>query len=112
MGYLKPTTIFLTFDVIDLYTMIPRDGALMAWEEFLCKHAQNGRLKGMTIDTLMKITMNLANIYMLKWKQPWVKHQKHHNEFYSRYIISNLSIEQSNQLLHKADQQDENIRIS
>lgn len=97
LGYLKSTTIFITFDVSDLYTMIPRNGALVALEEFLCRHVQNGRIEGMTIDTLMKMarlvldtncfvfenkyyqqirggamgspfTMTLANIYMLKWE--------------------------------------------
>ena len=110
--------------------MIPRDGALIVLEEFLCKYAQNGFIHGMTIDTLMKMarlvldtncfafenkyyqqirggamgspfTMTLANIYMLKWKQPLIGNQKRHNELYGRYIddvfmTSNLSLE-SNQ---------------
>ena len=29
-SYLLPTTLFITFDVQDLYTMIPRDGAIDA----------------------------------------------------------------------------------
>jgi dimeric dUTPase (all-alpha-NTP-PPase superfamily) len=29
IGRLSPTTTFITFDVADLYTMIPRDGALL-----------------------------------------------------------------------------------
>ena len=115
LGYLTPTTTFVTFDVAALYTMIPRDGALIVLEEFLCKYAQNGLIHGMTIDTLMNMTssvldtncfvyenkyyqqirggavgspfaMTLANIYMLKWKQRLIGNQKRHNELYGRYI--------------------------
>lgn len=114
-GHLKPTTLFITFDVTDLYTMIPRNGALIVLEEFLYRHAQNGRIAGMTIDTLMKtarlvldtncfvfenkyyqqirggamgspFTMTLANIYMFKWEQPLIAHPQDQNEFYGRYI--------------------------
>jgi hypothetical protein len=75
--------------------MIPRDEALQVLQQFLFKYAQNGKINGMTIDTLMKMarlvlntncfvyqnkyyqqirdgamgspfTMTLANIYMLK----------------------------------------------
>ena len=113
LGHLSPTTTFITFDVTDLYTMIPRDGALQVLEQFLCKHARNGRINGMTVDTLMKMarlvldtncfefegkyyqqirggamgspfTMTLANIYMLKWEQLLIEHQKFHNELYGR----------------------------
>ena len=112
-GRLLPTTKFITFDVADLYTMIPRDGALVALLQFLRKHAINGRIHNMTIDTLMKMarlvldtncfvfedkyyqqirggamgspfTMTLANIYMLKWEQFLIEHQKFHNELYGR----------------------------
>ena len=91
--------------------MIRREGALMILEEFLCKYAQNDLIHGMKIDTLMNMThslldtnffafedkyyqqirggamgspftMTLANVYMLKWEQPLIAHQKHHNELY------------------------------
>ena len=55
LGHLSPTTTFITFDVTDLYTMIPRGGALQVLEQFLCTHARNGRINGMTVDTLMKM---------------------------------------------------------
>ena len=104
VGRLSSSTTFITFDVADLYTMIPRDGALLILERFLCKYANQGRIHGMTIDTLMKMarlvldtncfvfdgkyyqqirggamgspfTMTLANIYMLHWEQPLIEHQ-------------------------------------
>jgi hypothetical protein len=54
-------------------------------------------------------TMRLANIYMLKWEQPLITHQKRHNELYVRYIddvfmTSNLPLDQINLLLDEADQ--------
>ncbi|CAF1448082.1 unnamed protein product, partial [Adineta steineri] len=114
-GRLLPTTLFVTFDVSNLYTMIPRDGAILALQKFLAKHAENRRIHGMTIDTITKLarlvldtnsflfenkyyqqirggamgspfTMTLANIYMLEWEQPLVEYQNIHNQLYGRYI--------------------------
>jgi hypothetical protein len=113
LGRLSPSNTFITFDVADLYTMIPRDGALIALRQFLRKHARNDRINGMTIDKIMKMaplvldtncivfngkyyqqircgamgspfTMTSANIYMLKWEQLLIEHQKFHNELYGR----------------------------
>jgi hypothetical protein len=112
-GRLLPTTNFITFDVTDLYTMIPRNGALLTLERFLCQHSKQGKINNMTIDTIMKMarlildtncfayedkyylqtrggamgspfTMTLANIYMLEWEQPLVNHQNSHSELYGR----------------------------
>lgn len=114
---LLSTTKFITFDVADLYTMIPRDGVLLILKDFLLEHTTgNGRINGMTIDTLMKMarlvldtncfvfenkyyqqirggamgspfTMTLANIYMLKWEQSLIEYQNVHKEFYGRYVV-------------------------
>jgi hypothetical protein len=118
-GRLLPTTLFITFDVCNLYTMIPHDGAIIALQKFLCKHAENRRIHGMTIDTITRLarlvldtncflyenkyyqqirggamgspfTMTLANIYMLEWEQPLLAYQKTHNELYGRYVLYNL----------------------
>jgi hypothetical protein len=43
-GHLKPTTNFITADVIDLYTMIPRNGALEALARFCIKHSKQGKI--------------------------------------------------------------------
>ncbi|CAF1391421.1 unnamed protein product [Rotaria sp. Silwood1] len=114
-GRLLPTTLFVTFDVTNLYTMIPRDGAIFALQKFLHKHGENRRIHGMTIDTITRLarlvldtncfvyekkyyqqirggamgspfTMTLANIYMWEWEQSLIEHQKVHNELYGRYI--------------------------
>jgi hypothetical protein len=115
-GRLSPTTLFVTFDVTNLYTMIPRDGAIFALQKFLSEHADNGRIHGMTINTITKLvrlildtnyflyenkyyqqirggamgspfTMTLANIYMLEWEQSLIEHQQMHNEIYGRYVV-------------------------
>ncbi|CAF1623403.1 unnamed protein product [Adineta steineri] len=146
LGLLTPTTNFITFDVTDLYTMIPRNGALVALEEFLNERTKNGRINGMTINTLMKLaetvldtnsfvyegkyykqirggamgspfTMTLANIYMLKWEQSLIQHQKAHNELYGRYIddvfmTTNLPLNQINILLDQVNNADANINIT
>ena len=112
-GQLLPSTLFVTFDVADLYTMIPRDGALAALNRFLQKHATGGKIKNMKISILIKmvelvldtncfafenkyyrqirggamgspLTMTLANIYMFEWEQPLIGFQKCHRELYGR----------------------------
>ncbi len=57
LGLLSPTTNFIPFDVADLYTMITRDGALIALQQILLKHARNDRINGMTIDTINRFVV-------------------------------------------------------
>ncbi|CAF3877360.1 unnamed protein product [Rotaria sp. Silwood1] len=113
--YLTSTTLFVIFDVDDLYTMIPRDGALAALSRFCTKYATNKKIGNLTIDTILRLarvvldtnsfaykdkyyrqikggamgspfTMILANIYMFDWKQDLSKHQTLHKEIYGRHI--------------------------
>jgi hypothetical protein len=117
-GRLQSTTLFITFDVSDLYTMIPQDGALLALGRFLSRNAVEGRIANMNIDVIMKmarlvlntncfafenkyyqqirggamgspLTMTLANIYMLEWEQPLIEHQRTEHEVYGRYVWMN-----------------------
>jgi hypothetical protein len=112
-GRLSSTTVFVTFDVTDLYTMIPRNGALEALGRFLCQHSLNGKFGNLSVDTILKLarlvldtnyfvydnkyyrqikggamgsafTMTLANVYMLEWEQPLVEMQICHRELYGR----------------------------
>ena len=112
-GCMSKTTHFVTFDVSDLYTMIPRNGAIEALARFLSKHSKNGAIGNLEIDTILRLarlvldtncfdydnkyykqirggamgspfTMVLANIYMLEWEQPLIEHQQRHNELYGR----------------------------
>lgn len=112
-GRLKPTTHFITMDVENLYTMIPREGALQALLRFLEKHTICGKMGPFNIHNLMKMarvildnnyfvynekyyrqvrggamgsafTQVLANIYMLEWEQDLIEHQRSHREIYGR----------------------------
>lgn len=114
-GLLLPTTVFLTSDVQNLYTMIPIDGSLAALGHFLSQHIHENQILGMTIDTIMKMarivlntncfffenkyyqqirggamgspfTMTLANIYMLQWEQVLIEYQQSHHELYGRSV--------------------------
>ena len=115
-GRLLPTTLFFTFDVADLYTMIPRQGALEALMRFLVKHLHRGRIGTLSINDIMRMarlvldtnyfaykdkyylqirggamgsafTMTLANIYMLEWEQSLVEHQQAYDELYGRSVL-------------------------
>ncbi|CAF4948322.1 unnamed protein product [Rotaria sp. Silwood1] len=114
-GYLKPTTKFMTGDVENLYSMIPREGGINALIRFLEKHSKYQRIGPFTIDMILKMarlildtnyfayenkyyhqkrggamgsafTQVYANIYMLEWEQKLIQHQSSKNEIYGRYI--------------------------
>ncbi|CAF1164425.1 unnamed protein product, partial [Adineta ricciae] len=113
-GLLKPTTFFCTFDIRNLYTMLPQDEALNILIEFLYVHGYR-KVKGMALDTIRKLativlkdnvfvygnkiyqqrtggamgssfTLTLANIFMWKWQKEFVRRQDITGEFYGRYI--------------------------
>jgi hypothetical protein len=115
-GRLKPTTLFVTFDVTNLYTMIPRQGALEALIGFLEKYSKHGKIGTLSINDILRMarlvldtncfayegkyyqqirggamgsafTQTLANIYMLKWEQPLIKHQQLYSELYGRSVF-------------------------
>ena len=112
-GHFKTTTKFITADVTDLYTMIPRQGALDALARFCIKHALGGKIGTLAVDHIMRIarlildtnyfayndkyyrqvrggamgsafTQVLANIYMLEWEQELIAYQLAKNEIYGR----------------------------
>ncbi|CAF4572884.1 unnamed protein product, partial [Rotaria sp. Silwood2] len=114
-GYLNSTTLFIVFDVTDLYTMIPRDGAIAALTRFCEKNAIHGKIGTLKISTVIQLacvvldtnsfaykdkyyrqikggamgspfTMVLANIYMLEWEQKLIQHQQVNHGIYGRYI--------------------------
>ncbi|CAF3969206.1 unnamed protein product [Rotaria sordida] len=113
--YLTSTTQFITADVKDLYTMIPRDGAIAALIRFLEKYSYHGKIGTLSIDHIVRMarlildtnyfayektyyrqkrggamgsafTQVLANIYMLEWEQDLIRYQTQHHEIYGRYI--------------------------
>jgi hypothetical protein len=112
-GHLRSSTQFITFDVTDLYTMIPRNGALEALGRFLVRNSFKGKIGNLSVDTILKLarlvldtnyfvydnkyyrqikggamgspfTMTLANVYMLEWEQPLIELQQNQGEVYGR----------------------------
>ena len=109
---LKPTTQLCTFDITDLYTMLPQEESLDILTEFLLQHGYN-KVKGVPIDAIRKLarivitenvfvyekkcyrqviggamgsafTLTLANIFMWKWEKELVHRQLSSNEIYGR----------------------------
>ena len=91
--------LFVTFDVSDMCTMIPRNGAVgnlkldtilrlarlvldskyFAYREKYYKRSRGGAMGSL-------FTMVLTNICMLDWERPLIEHQQRHNELYERYL--------------------------
>ena len=111
-GYLKSTTQFCTFDITDLYTMLPQEESLNVLIEFLVEYGYH-KVKGVPIDTIRKLgrmvltenvfiyekkfyrqvlggamgsafTLTLANIFMWKWEKEIIRRQLASNEIYGR----------------------------
>ena len=103
LGLLKPTTHFCTFDIIDLYTMLPQKEAVAILKKFLVQHG-HFHVRGITIDTIETLaravltenvfvyngkyfrqilggamgspfTQTLANIFRWNWEQSLLEHQ-------------------------------------
>jgi len=53
-GYLTPSTLFITFDITDLYTLLPQDEALEILAEFLREH-QCEKVNGISIETIVDL---------------------------------------------------------
>ncbi|CAF3270865.1 unnamed protein product [Rotaria sp. Silwood2] len=53
--HLKPTTLFITFDVENLYTMILRQGALEVLLHFLERHLCSKKIGTLSIDHMMRM---------------------------------------------------------
>ncbi|CAM4943528.1 unnamed protein product [Rotaria socialis] len=113
-GLLKPTTLFCTFDIRNLYTMLPQEESLDILMAFLHAHGYR-KVKGISIDTIKKLasiilkdnvfaygkkiykqttggamgsslTLTIANIFMSNWQKNIVEEQTKAGEFYGRYI--------------------------
>jgi hypothetical protein len=110
--YLKPTTQLFTFDIKDLYTMLPQEESLNVLTEFLPQFSYH-KVNGIPIDAIRKLarivitenvfiyekkfyrqviggamgsafTLTLANIFMWKWEKELVHRQLASNEIYGR----------------------------
>jgi hypothetical protein len=110
--YLKATTQLCTFDITNLYTMLPQEESLDVLTEFLLQFVYH-KVKGIPIDAIRKLarivitdnvfiyenkfyrqviggsmgsafTPTLANIFMWKWEKQLVHRQLASNEIYGR----------------------------
>ena len=111
-GHLRTSTLFCTFDINNLYTMLPQDESVEILGIFL-RHYVGENVKGTSVTTIRKLTeivlkenafvcnnkfykqiiggamgspftLTLANIFMWHWEQRWVKHQNYRQEIYGR----------------------------
>ncbi len=111
-GLIKSSTLFCTFDIHNLYTMLPQDEAIAILMEFLATHGYK-KVKGILLDAIRKLasivlkenvfvygnkiyrqilggamgssfTLTLANIFMWKWQKELVRQQDITREFYGR----------------------------
>ncbi|CAF2819348.1 unnamed protein product [Rotaria sp. Silwood2] len=113
-GYLKSSTLFITFDINNLYTMLPQEESLNILAEFLRLHNCE-KVNGLSIDTIIELarvvlqanafvynkkfyrqiiggamgsafTLTLANIFMWKWERQTILPKLASHEVYGRYI--------------------------
>ncbi|CAF4570200.1 unnamed protein product, partial [Rotaria sp. Silwood2] len=113
-GRLKSSTLFCTFDIIDLYTMLPQEESLNVLCEFLIEHGYK-KIDGIPIDAIRRLarlvltenvfvdgskiyrqilggamgspfTLTLANIFMWKWEKNLLSQLSDAIEIYGRYI--------------------------
>jgi hypothetical protein len=111
-GRLTASTLFVTFDITDLYTMLPQDEALAILAEFLRERGCE-KVEKISIDTIVQLarlvlqenvfvydnkyyrqiiggamgspfTLTLANIFMWKWEKQAIVSKLSCNEVYGR----------------------------
>ena len=111
-GQLKPSTLFCTFDIKNLFTMLPQDQTIDILGQFLRAYAGE-YISGLSVTTIEKLTeivlkqnafvcnnkfykqvvggamgspftLTLANIFMFHWEQRWIGRQNNRQEIYGR----------------------------
>ncbi|CAF3028976.1 unnamed protein product, partial [Rotaria sp. Silwood2] len=113
-GLFKSSTLFCTFDIHNLYTMLPQKESIKILGEFLEVHGYT-KVKGIDVTTIKELativlqenafvydkkvykqttggamgslfTLTLAHIFMWKWQKEFVRQQDITNEFYGRQV--------------------------
>jgi hypothetical protein len=113
-GYFTSSTLFIIFDITDLYTMLPQEESLKVLNEFLEEHHCQ-RVNGISIETIIELarvvleenfflyknkfyrqivggamgstfTLTLANIFMWKWQKQTILPQLPAHECYGRSV--------------------------
>lgn len=111
-GHFTSSTLFVTFDISNLYTMLPQEESLAVLGEFLREH-HGETVQGLTIETIIALarvvlqnntfvyekkfyrqiiggamgsafTLTLANIFMWKWQQETILPHLPSHELYGR----------------------------
>ena len=72
-GHLTVTTKFITADVTNLYTMIPRIGALEALMRFLEKYSKRGKIGTLSIDHIMKMARLVLDTNCFAYQNKYYK---------------------------------------
>jgi hypothetical protein len=109
---LKRSTLFCTFDIKDLYTMLPQEESLNILEKFLVEHNYS-KVQGISIDNIRRLaqivltenvfiydkiyyrqiiggamrspfTLTLANIFMWHWEKDFARHIISSGDIYGR----------------------------
>ncbi|CAF4490588.1 unnamed protein product, partial [Rotaria magnacalcarata] len=121
-GLLKSTTLFCTFDIRNLYTMLPQEETLDILMTFLHAHdnvfAYGKKIYKQTTGGAMgsTLTLTLANIFMSAWQKNIVEEQTKTGEFYGIYIDDifmtwNRSEEELRKLLDDVNTWHPNIKL-
>ena len=114
-GYLTASTLFVTLDITNLYTMLPQEESLFILGEFLREYHCTS-IEGISIETIMELaclvlqhntfifekkfyrpiiggamgspfTLTLANIFMWKWQKKAILLHIPSYEFYGRFVL-------------------------
>lgn len=114
-GYLTTSTLFVTFDITNLYTMLPQEESLVILGEFLREYHRTS-IEGISIETIIELarlvlqhntfifekkfyrqiiggamgspfTLTLANIFMWKWQKEAILLHLPSFELYGRFVL-------------------------
>ena len=70
-GRLLPTTLFVTSDVPDLYTMIPWQAVIVALMLFLVQHLHRGRIDTLSINDIMRMARIVLDTNRFAYKDKY-----------------------------------------
>ncbi|CAF1421772.1 unnamed protein product [Rotaria sordida] len=105
-GYLTSTTLFVTFDVTDLYTMIPHDGAIAALRRFCQKYSINGKIGNLKIDTIIKLASVVLDTNTFAYKN------KYYRQIKGGAMGSPFTMVLANIYIYETSRTDPNIKIT
>ncbi|CAF4779065.1 unnamed protein product, partial [Rotaria sp. Silwood2] len=119
-GYFNSSTLLITFDITNLYTMLPQEESLAILAEFLRVHHCE-KVNDVSIETIIELarivlqanvfvygnkfyrqiiggavgsafTLILANIFMWKWERQTILPKLASHELYGRFVFFSCKI--------------------